>query len=341
MDFFSEEQTYALLTEIGVHVVSDGGVNWLGLCPFHNNTHTPAFAVNKENGLFLCFNNACGAKGNMESLIRQVKGVNPFAAMRMIARAKKNSPVSLPKMLEKTMADEPMPEFSQSTLDGMEEHYWRSPEAQEYMAGRGFTPETMKHYHIGYSPKNRMVGVPMYNVMGRPVGLIGRSIKSKRFKNSDGLPKKRTLWNIHNAKRHHAVVVTEASFDAMRVWQATGIEAVATLGSSFSQEQADQLNKYFTHVIIMTDDDQELVEKSNCRACRDRGYAECVGHNTGFELGMKIAESCRGIVVTWAHLDSLKRFDGNKDAGDLTDKQIKYAVDNAVSHTEISRAVFA
>lgn len=341
MDIFSEEQTYGLMTELGISVLSDGGVNWLGLCPFHNNTRTPAFAVNKENGLFICFNDSCGAHGTMESLIRQVRNVNTFAAHRMIARAKKNTPVDLPMILERSMTDEPMPTFPQDVLDAMEQQFWQSPDAQEYMHGRGFAEETLRHFHIGYSTSRKMVSVPMYDVMGKPVGLIGRSIKSKRFKNSNDLPKKQTLWNIHNAKRHAKVIITEASFDAMRVWQATGIDAVATLGSSFSQEQANQINKYFTHVVIMTDDDQELTSKAHCRQCKDRGWPQCMGHNTGFELGMKIAESCKGIVVSWAHLDSIKRFDGAKDAGDLTDEQIRYAVDNAVSHAEMSRTVFA
>ena len=93
------------------------------------------------------------------------------------------------------------------------------------------------------------------------------------------------------------------------------------------------MNKYFTHVVIFTDDDQNPTVLKNCARCRRNGHKKCVGHNTGLELGQKIAAEARGLTVTWAHLDSIKRFDGMKDAGDMTDEQIndainKYAVPN-------------
>lgn len=345
MNIFSEEQTYAILAEIGVDVMSETPVVWMCLCPFHDNTRSPAFAVNKETGSYICFNDACGVKDkDITNLITHMTGKSMFAAARVIARAKSNASVDVSKMLQKNMTDEPMPEFSQSVLDRMRAALWRSEDAQQYMLGRGFTENTLEHFGIGYSPKQNMVAVPMHDVKGNPVGIIGRSINSKRFKNSNDLPKKRTLWNLHRAKRYEHAILCEASFDAMRVWQATGIEAMATLGSSFSPEQATFLNKYFTRVTIFTDDDWNnltVIKGGQCQKCKKAGHRDCVGHNTGFELGMKIAEQAKGLSVTWAHLDSLKRYDGMKDAGDMTDEQIRYAVQNAVSHAEMSRMAFA
>lgn len=345
MSFFSEEQTYAILAEIGVDIVSETPTVWMCLCPFHSNTRSPAFAVNKEDGSYYCFNDACGAKDrDITNLIMHQTGKSMFAAARVVHRAKNTNGVDVSKMLEKNMSDDPMPTFSQGLLDGLRDALWKSEDAQEYMRGRKFTEHTLEHFGIGYSPKKNVVTVPMHDVKGNPVGFIGRSISSKRFRNSDDLPKKRTLWNLHRAKRHEHAILCEASFDAMRVWQATGIEAMATLGSSFSPEQAVFLNKYFTKVTIFTDDDWDnlvFVKGGQCQRCRKAGHSECVGHNTGQELGMKIAENARGLQVTWAHLDSLKRYDGMKDAGDMTDEQIKYAVQNAISHAEMSRTVYA
>lgn len=345
MDYFSEEQTYAILAEIGVDIMSETPTVWMCLCPFHDNTRSPAFAVNKENGSYICFNDACGVKNkDITNLVMHQTGKSMFAATRLIYRAKKGVSPDVSKMLQKNMSDDPMPTFPQGTLDGLRAAYWRSLDAQAYMTGRGFTEFTIDHFGIGYSPKTNMVTVPMHDVKGDPVGIIGRSISSKRFKNSDELPKKRTLWNLHRAKRNEHAILCEASFDAMRVWQATGIDAMATLGSSFSPEQAAYLNKYFTKVTIFTDDDWEhptVIKGGRCQRCHKAGHADCVGHNTGFELGMKIAEASKGLSVTWAHLDSLKRYDGLKDAGDMTDEQIKYAVTHAISHAEMSRMAFA
>lgn len=341
MDYYSEDQTYALLNEIGVQVVSDTEEVWMCYCPFHGNSNSPAFAVNKNNGTFICFNGACGAYGTMLSLVMQVSGKGAFASHRMVARAKAASPTNFSAVLEKVLADEPMPEFPQKTLDGLYAAFWKSADAQEYMKSRGFNEPTLDNYRVGYSPKKKLVTVPMHDSAGSPVGLVGRTIEGKRFRNSDNLPRNRTLWNIHRAKRHAKTVVTESTFDSMRVWQATGIESVAVLGSYFNANHAAQLNKYFTHLVIMTDDDQELNVKAKCRKCREEGYESCRGHNTGLELGQKIAAECRGLTVTWAHLDSLKRYDRMKDAGDMTDEQINYAIEHAISNVEMSRLLAA
>lgn len=338
MEYFTPEQTFAVLAEIGVHVVTDTPVVWMGLCPFHGNLNTPAFAVNKENGKFICFNDACGAKGELIDLVRHVTKKNHFGAYRVLARAKKDTPPDITKIIQREMTPKDFPEFKQSTLDKMFEAFWNHKPAQEYMYGRKFTDDTLMHFRVGYSPKMNMVAVPMYDIKASPVGIIARSISDKRFKNSVDLPKSRTLWNIHRAKRHPHLVICEASFDAMRVWQATGLDAVATLGSSLGTEQVVQINKYFTHVTIFTDDDWENpTVVNNCTVCRKAGHGSCVGHNTGLKLGQQIADAAKGLVVTWAHLDSLKRYDGHKDAGDLTDGEIQYAIEHAVSNVEMSR----
>jgi DNA primase len=342
MDRFSPEQTYRLITDLGIDVKSDTSTVWTCLCPFHGNTNTPAFAVNKTNGTFYCFNLACGASGSMVSLVKSLTGKNEFAALRMIARVQKDNVLDVPAIIKKNLEGEPLPTFKRETLEGMEQEFWKSQSAQDYMYGRGFTKETLEHFHIGYSPKQHMIGVPMHDVMGNPVGLIGRTIEGKRFKNSKHLPKSRIPWNIHRAKRHPLGIINESSFDAIRVWQATGYEAMATLGSSWSEEQAGYINKYFTHLVIFTDDDEEHPTKHvNCRKCRDAGWPDCQGHNTGLELGLAIADSCRGVTLSWAHLDSLHRFDGLKDAGDMTESQIRYAIDNSVPHSEMLRSVYA
>lgn len=337
MKAFTPEQVLAILNEIGIHVTGETGTVWTCLCPFHANTESAAFSVNKSNGLFYCFNESCNAQGNIESLVMNTTGKNMFASLRLIDRVKANKQVDVTSIIKKNIEEDKLPTFSRDVLDKMYVLFWKNEEAQDYMFGRGFTKETLKHYRVGYSPKKKLVVVPMYDNMGEPVGVIGRAINSKRFRNSNDLPKSKTLWNIHNAKRSPKVVITEASFDAMRVWQATGIESVACLGSQFSAAHAAQIDKYFTHVVIMTDDDQKLTTSGNCRRCKTNGHDECIGHNTGLELGHSIAEASRGLTVTWAHLDSLKRFDGMKDAGDMTDDQIRYSIDNAVSNIEINR----
>jgi len=61
-----------------------------------------------------------------------------------------------------------------------------------------------------------MVTIPVHSPDGIPVGFVGRSIEGKEFKNTPGLPKAKTLFNLHRVKTAGKVYVVESSFDAIR-----------------------------------------------------------------------------------------------------------------------------
>lgn len=347
MDLFAPEQTRFILDSIGVDVVSETPSHWMCLCPFHHNTDTPAMVVDKEEGVYLCNNAACGRTGPIRKMIQDITGKNIFQTEVLVLNAQKGSKFNTVEYIKRQVTPETLPEYPMDRLVNAHDAFWENKDAVQYMTkDRKFDKETLKEFMIGYvhlpvTEKRKveefLVIVPMFDKDGKPIGYVGRGLYDKSFHNSYKLPKQHSLWNIHKAKRAGTTVITESSFDAMRTWQATGVHAVATLGSSLGQGQAEQLSRYFTHIISAPDDDKDLEFKSNCVRCRQRGHDICVGHNTGFELGLKIVERTEGPRVSWAHLDSLKRFDGNKDFGDLTDEQIRYAVDHAVSNYEIMR----
>jgi DNA primase len=226
--------------------------------------------------------------------------------------------------------------FDQNVLDRCREDFWSSTRAADYMRGRGFADETLQHFDIGYSAKRDAIMVPMHNPFGFPIGVIGRSIEGKEFKNSTGLPKSKTAWNFHRAKREgDAVIICEASFDAMRIHQAGYRNVVALLGGSLSPQQQRQLSRSFNTIVIMTDyDDYKKHIYPNCQLCRKKGSL-CRGHNPGEELGRSISDKMRDKRVLWAHCGEATRFPaGIKDAGDMTDAQIRYCINNAVSSLE-------
>ena len=100
-----------------------------------------------------------------------------------------------------------------------------------------------------------MVVVPVHTAEGMAVGFVGRSIEGKDFKNSPGLPKSKTLFNLHRVKTANKVYVVESSFDAIRLDQC-GFPAVATLGANVSSAQLDLLQKYFNDILIIADNDE-------------------------------------------------------------------------------------
>ena len=188
-----------------------------------------------------------------------------------------------------------------------------NPHAQEYFRHRGIQDEAMHYFKLGYSANMGMVTVPVHSPDGIPVGLVGRSISEKKFKNSTNLPRSKTMFNIHRAKKiGNQVVIVESTFDAIRVHQAGFPNVVATLGGHISHDNLNLLNRYFTRIILMTDADQ-----------------------AGRELGMNIANKLRNKDILWASHSYGKIYPNNaKDAGDMTDEEIATCIKNAVSDIE-------
>lgn len=237
---------------------------------------------------------------------------NEFEALRFIISAQKESVAHFEDELAEILDDKPdFEEFSQETLDRL--HQGMSNDGRNYLNSRGINDESIDHFKLGYSQAQRMVIVPVHSPDGIPVGLVGRSIEGKSFKNSTGLPRNKTMFNIHRARRASStVVVVESSFDAIRVHQSGYPNVIATLGGSMSKINLNNINRNFNKVIIMTDAD-----------------------SAGRELGKTIASSLKNKEILWAHYsnDMLYPHDA-KDVGDMTEKEIRTCIENALADYE-------
>lgn len=229
-------------------------------------------------------------------------------------------------------------EFPSEPVERMASQLW-TPEGVrglDYLHGRGFEDETLKHFGVGYSAKQDMTTVPMHDPSGMLVGFVGRSVEGKAFKNTNNLPKSKTAYNFHRAKRAgETVIVVESSFDAMRIHQAGYPNVIALLGGHVTAYHLEQINRTFSRVVIMTDFDKKIY-RPNCRKCA--GLRECAGHRPGRELGWNIANGLPNKTIKWAAWDDTCVYPhGAKDAGDLTDDEIRHVLANAVSHFAYSQ----
>lgn len=341
-ELYSEAQVEGVLAHCGVEVVQQTGTHFLCLCPFHGNSYSPAFAIDKGKGLWTCFNPSCDQAGTIRDLLRRTKGYNPFEIERTLVKYRRANPVSFDERLRTAMEGAPaFVEFSPSTLEMLSKHFPGSS-GETYMHSRGFTDETLEFFGVGYSEKQNMVCVPMHDPTGMPIGLIGRSasLTDKAFKNSKDLPKSRTAWNFHRAKRHGGtIIICEASFDAMRIHQAGYPYVVALLGGHISDFHVDQLNKHFSTIIIMTDFESKPEVRPNCKQCKGNQPNEfgvrCIGHRAGRDLGRSIATKLDNKKIMWAAYDETCVYPhGAKDASDMTDSEIRQCLDRAVSNIE-------
>lgn len=311
---YAVSQVKAIVKALGLHETSEANNNLLMYCPFHSNRHTASFSISCENGAWLCYNPACGESGSLIELVKRVLHKNDFEALRFISSKQNEALENFDELLENLMEEKPeFEEFPQETIDRLHADLAGNKAAREYLGSRFITKESADYFTLGYSPAMNMVVTPVHSPDGLPIGIVGRSIEGKSFKNSTNLPKSKTLFNIHRAKKIGSnVIVVESNFDAIRVHQAGFPNVVATLGGSLSSEQQRLLNKYFSTIIIMTDADE-----------------------AGRELGLSIANRLNTKDILWASYDYGKIYPHEaKDVGDMTEAEIKQCIKNSVSHIE-------
>ena len=304
----------SIIKSIGLDIVSEPGNEVMFYCPFHSNRHTASCCINKSSGAWLCFNPSCGESGTLTELVKRVLNKNDFEAMRFISAQETEVLNNFDEMMAGMFEEKPdFEEFSAETLKGLYNGLVGSEKAKDYFKSRGIDMSSMEHFSLGYSEKQNMVTVPVHSPDGIPIGIVGRSIEGKSFKNSTNLPKSKTLFNVHRAKRIGSnVIVVESSFDAIRVHQAGFPNVVATLGGFLSTEQQGILNRYFNRVILMTDADL-----------------------AGRKLGLSIANRLKNKDLLWASHEYGKIYPHDaKDAGDMTDEEIKTCIKNSVSDIE-------
>ena len=319
---YTERQVKKVLKAIELTILSETGNDFLCLCPIHGNRNTPSLSVSKQTGLFLCFNPSCNQSGSLQELVKIVTKRNEFESLRLISKCVTDSLEDFEEQIQEVLIEKPdFVSFDPLILDKLWKEMSDYSEGKEYMHSRGFNDDTITYFQVGYSHNQKMVTVPVHSPDGLPIGIVGRGTQEKKFKNSAGLPKTKTLFNVHRANRLSAtVIVTEASFDAMRIHQAGYPNVVATLGGHLSPINYDLLNRYFTKIIIATDFDDKATHG---------------GKNPGRDLGNSIANKLKNKDVLWASYDYQVVYPhGAKDIGDMTDAEIKQCIENAVPNYE-------
>lgn len=234
-------------------------------CPYHNNTDSPAFFINKTTGLWYCFNPSCGMKGNFQQLVYRVTGKN--AVTKHV--------ITDDELLKALEVKEDIEE--EDWLGKLEKILINFNDPKDlakiqYITDRGFHPTVLRHFEIGYSEIQRRIVIPLRDEDYKVVGFIGRAVDEEtkaRYKYSDGLPKATVLFNLQNAKHYSDVYITEGSLDAIKVHQAGYPNVISTLGASVAPHQFELINKYFNEVTILSDNDPagESMKQSIIKNC--------------------------------------------------------------------------
>ena len=135
------------------------GQNHLGLCPFHNEK-TPSFTVSQSKEIYKCF--GCGRSGNTIGFLMEHEKYSYVEALRWLA-ARYNVEVV---ETETTDAQRQQQQAAESLfiLNGFARDFFVSQLkdsdtgrdiAATYLQERGFTPETIALFQMGYAPDER------------------------------------------------------------------------------------------------------------------------------------------------------------------------------------------
>ena len=251
-NLYSEEQIKRVLTGIGTSIEGEVDSDYLIFCPYHGNYRTPAGEIDKRSGTFYCF--SCHQVSELHEFVMHVSGRTYFESARYVKQREQET--SIEREVERQLEEKPVYlQFDDLLVKRLNVQALGSPRAMRYFNGRLITEESVKKFSLGYSEKQDMVTIPVASPDGMTVGFVGRSVEGKDFKNTPGLPKSKVLFNLHRVKNSRQVYVVESSFDAIRLDQC-GMPALATLGANVSSIQIGLLQKYFSDIIVVADNDE-------------------------------------------------------------------------------------
>ncbi len=289
-----------------VSLKKKGGVNYFGLCPFHQEK-TPSFSVNPDRQIFHCF--GCGKGGNVFTFLMEVERIEfPDAVRRLAERVGIEIREGGQKVTGKNEALYQANERAyklfrylltetDSELAKMARDYLRkrgideeleakfelglSPEGWDTLVKlaqkRGFTGETLEAAGLAirggrggwYDRFRERLMFPIRNAGKRVVGFGGRVMRQDEEKsqpkyiNSPETPiyhKGSTLYGLPQARDEmrntREAILVEGYTDLIALHMVGFGNAVASLGTALTREQAGLIKRFADRATLLYDGDE-------------------------------------------------------------------------------------
>ncbi|NTU74769.1 MAG: DNA primase [Anaerolineaceae bacterium] len=131
------------------------GKNYIGFCPFHQNSRTPAFVVFPDSGTWRCFGE-CNEGGDLFKYVMKKEGWDFPTALRTLAQRAGVELESLtPQKREEEEKYDRLRKILEEALTFFHQQLLKtSPgkEALDFLHKRGLTNETIELFGLGYAP---------------------------------------------------------------------------------------------------------------------------------------------------------------------------------------------
>ena len=285
------------LNELGVRNVKDEGSEVKYSCPFPGHSHgdaNPSATMQKGTTVAHCF--GCGWSGNALTFLAQYEGVNILKAGRWIRERfgdgfREPESGLLSEVNEILASKPPEPRRENAVLDEEEvvirEVDWHRaymayasqgdlPAPFFYMFERGFDPDTLESWQIGWDAISQRLSIPVRNDEGGLVGFKARSIDEEpKYKVLGGraygfepYEVSRVLFGLDRARNYVNaydgwLIVTEGELNAMACHQRGHRNACGFSGRRLSDIQAQLVRRYARGAVIITDDDEDALRAAS------------------------------------------------------------------------------
>lgn len=314
----------SVASDLGIELKRSGRT-YVGMCPFHDNKNTPAFAVFPDTGTWRCFG-ACGTGGDAISLVQKKKGFDFKEAVAFLGGV---VGVAIEQGEERFQREKAA---LRAATNLYQEALAKSQETLAYLSGRGLQERTIAEFRLGYAPMGDIClnelpqlgyEVPFLIEAGLVVlrkdgtlhdrfrdrliipimkgsdvvGFGARADRQPKYINSPASPwfnKSQLLFGLNKVVKGEPIVVVEGYFDVMTVWQ-NGGAAVAPMGTALTHEQATTIGRSFPKVTFAFDGD-EAGRKATVRGIE-------AGRNA-FPRATGIAPYGRGRMTTTTYLQT-------------------------------------
>ena len=274
-----------IVSVIGEHVhMKRSGSGYMGLCPFHSEK-SPSFSVSPGKQVYHCF--GCGESGNVVTFVMKYENATFQEALKILAD---RAGIKLPEaqyseeskkyyfrllrsprgrrgmdyFRQRQLSDETLNRFGLGFADGADS------DLVAYLRKRGYADEDILLSGVAAFDEKRglhdkfwnRVMYPIMDVTNRVIGFGGRVMGDgkPKYLNSPETPifdKSHNLYGLNLAKRSRCgyFILCEGYMDVIAMHQAGFSQAVASLGTSFTEGQAQILKRYVPTVLLSYDSD--------------------------------------------------------------------------------------
>ncbi|MEJ2082740.1 MAG: DNA primase, partial [Acidobacteriota bacterium] len=131
------------------------GQNHSALCPFHQEK-TPSFSVSESRQIFKCF--GCGVGGDVFAFVQQIEHLTfPEAVTFLAERSGIPLPANPAESSGENVERMRLLEIMRLADEFYREQLPRSSDAQDYLARRKITSETISRFGLGFAPPGSQI----------------------------------------------------------------------------------------------------------------------------------------------------------------------------------------